>query len=111
LEACCWFTWDPGPAKSPKQIQTNGLRQLAHDSCAADPPDGPTRRSPTRARPRARPKPPPQVRHGLLQFVAEAVCTLGEEALAARDPAHTRELVGHVVALVEDPERWAPRFG
>ncbi|GBF91808.1 hypothetical protein Rsub_04913 [Raphidocelis subcapitata] len=45
-----------------------------------------------------------KVRHGLLQFVAEAVCTLGEEALAARDPDHTRELIGHVVGLVEDPE-------
>jgi hypothetical protein len=48
-----------------------------------------------------------KVRHGLLQFVAEAVCTLGEDALAARDPEHTRELVRHVVALAEDPERCA----
>jgi hypothetical protein len=47
-----------------------------------------------------------KVRHGLLQFVAEAVCTLGDQALAARSgPGHTRELVDHVLGLAEDPER------
>jgi hypothetical protein len=45
------------------------------------------------------------VRHGLLQFLAEAVCTLGGAALPAPGSTKAKELVGHVVGLMEDPER------
>jgi hypothetical protein len=48
-----------------------------------------------------------KVRHGLLQFMAESVCMLGEAALAARDGADSRSAVlGQIIRLVEDPERW-----
>lgn len=47
-----------------------------------------------------------KVRHGLLQFVAEAVCMLGSAALDARDAPEPHAMVGQVLRLVEDPERW-----
>jgi hypothetical protein len=46
-----------------------------------------------------------KVRHGLLQFVAEAVCMMGGAALAARDAAGPKTAVTQVIRLVEDPER------
>ncbi|KAI8476813.1 MAG: clasp N terminal-domain-containing protein [Monoraphidium minutum] len=45
-----------------------------------------------------------KVRHGLLQFVAEAVVMLGESALASRDSQDPKAVVGHVLRLVEDSE-------
>lgn len=47
------------------------------------------------------------MRHGLLQFVAEAVCMLGDSALASRDSPEPKAVISHVIRLVEDPERWA----
>lgn len=45
-----------------------------------------------------------KVRHGLLQFVAEAVSTTGEAALAPpRD--ENSWVLNHVIQLVGDPER------
>jgi hypothetical protein len=46
-----------------------------------------------------------KVRHGMLQFMAEAVCMLGDAALATRDDA--RGVLTQIVRLVEDPERCA----
>lgn len=46
-----------------------------------------------------------KVRHGLLQFVAEAVCSAGEAVLAM--PKDNSNWVLHkVIQLVGDPERW-----
>ncbi|GBF89721.1 hypothetical protein Rsub_02891 [Raphidocelis subcapitata] len=45
-----------------------------------------------------------KVRHGLLQFVAEAVCMLGEAALASRDAADPHAVISQIIKLVEDSE-------
>jgi hypothetical protein len=50
-----------------------------------------------------------KVRHGLLQFVAEAVCSAGEAVLAI--PKDNSNWVLHkVIQLVGDPERWVGGF-
>lgn len=45
-----------------------------------------------------------KVRHGLLQFLAEAVCMVGEPVLVAKDEANS--VIHQVIRLVEDPERY-----
>ena len=52
-----------------------------------------------------------KVRHGLLQFVAEMVCMLGEQAVAAREPHDPKAVLNQVLRLVEDPERWVEAVG
>ena len=44
-----------------------------------------------------------KVRHGLLQFVAEAVCMIGEAALTCKDEQYA--VLHQIIKMVEDSER------